>query len=100
CARARGGRRREVVSLLLPLIPQAFYALFGAQAAGIANPVNSFLEASQIAHILTAAKTKVLIAPGPAEGFDIWQKVARIRDQLPDLKAILVVEPWGPPPEG
>jgi len=97
---ALGVRPGDVVSILLPLVPQAFYALFGAQAAGIANPVNSFLESPQIAHILQAAKTKVLIALGPAEGFDIWQKVARIRDQLPDLKAILVVEPWGPPPEG
>jgi fatty-acyl-CoA synthase len=90
----------DVVSVLLPLIPQAFYGLFGAQAAGIVNPVNSFLEPDQILHILHAAKTKVLIALGPAEGFDIWQKVARIRHQLTDLKAILVVEPWGPPPEG
>jgi len=97
---ALGVRPGDVVSLLLPLIPQAFYALFGAQAAGIANPVNSYLEPPQIAHILQAAKTKVLITLGPAEGFDIWQKVARIRDQLPDLKAILVVEPWGPPPDG
>jgi fatty-acyl-CoA synthase len=96
---ALGVRPGEVVSILLPLVPQAFYALFGAQAAGIANPVNSFLEAPQIAHILQAAKTKVLIALGPAEGFDIWQKVARIRSQLPDLKAILVVA-LGPPPEG
>lgn len=90
----------DVVGLLLPLIPQAFYALFGAQAAGIANPVNSYLEAPQIAHILQTSKAKVLIALGPAEGFDIWQKVARIRGELPDLKAILVVEPWGPPPDG
>jgi fatty-acyl-CoA synthase len=97
---ALGVGPQDVVSILLPLIPQAFYALFGAQAAGIANPVNSFLEPGQIAHILNAAKTKVLVALGPAEGFDIWQKVARIRSELPDLKAILVVEPWGPPPEG
>ncbi|HMS05848.1 MAG TPA: acyl-CoA synthetase [Burkholderiaceae bacterium] len=95
-----GVKSGDVVSLLLPLIPQAFYALFGAQAAGIANPVNSFLEPAQIAHILQAAKTKVLIAMGPSEGFDIWEKVSRIRDQLPDLKAILVVSPWGPPPAG
>jgi fatty-acyl-CoA synthase len=97
---ALGVGPQDVVSILLPLIPQAFYALFGAQAAGIANPVNAFLEPGHIAHILQAAKTKVLIALGPAEGFDTWQKVARIRDQLPDLKAVLVVEPWGPPPEG
>ena len=90
----------DVVSLMLPLIPQTFYALWGAQAAGIVNPVNTYLEPGHIAHILRAARTKVLIALGPAEGFDIWQKVAQIRDELPDLRAILVVEPWGPPPDG
>ena len=47
----------DVVSLLLPLLPQAFATLFGAEAAGIANPVNPHLEAPQIAAILRAAKT-------------------------------------------
>jgi fatty-acyl-CoA synthase len=82
---------RDAVSMMLPLVPQAFYALYGAQAAGIANPINSFLEPEHIAHILRAAKTKVLITYGQAGGFDIWEKVARIRSQLPDLKAVLVV---------
>ena len=31
----------DVVSLMLPLLPQSFYALFGAEAAGIANPNNN-----------------------------------------------------------
>ena len=81
----------DVVSLLLPLVPQAFYALFGAQAAGIANPINAFLEAEQIAHILKAAGTKVLITLGPVPNSDTWEKVLRIRDELPNLKAILAV---------
>src|SRR4051812_16595129 len=42
----------DVVSLLLPLSPQAFFALFGAQATGIANPVNPMLSATQLAEIL------------------------------------------------
>jgi len=95
-----GVGKDDVVSILLPLIPQSFYALYGVQAAGIANPVNPFLEPDQIAHILRAANTKVIITMGPAEGSDTWEKIAQIRDQLPDLKAILVVQPWGPPPEG
>jgi fatty-acyl-CoA synthase len=81
----------DVVSLLLPLLPQAFSALFGAEAAGIANPVNPLLAASQIADILRAARTKVLVALGPLPGTDIWAKVESIRDALPDLRAILVV---------
>lgn len=86
----------DVVSLLLPLVPQAFCALYGAQAAGIVNPVNAFLEADHIAHILRAARTKVLVTLGPREGYDIWEKVARIRKELPELKAILVVGRMGP----
>lgn len=81
----------DVVSLLLPLVPQAFFALFGAEAAGIANPVNPLLEAGQIAEILRAAKTKVLVALGPVPGSDIWSKVEKIRSELPDLEAIVVV---------
>lgn len=81
----------DVVSLLLPLLPQSFFSLFGAEAVGIANPVNPLLEAGQIAEILRAANTKVLVALGPVPGTDIWAKVERIRDQLPALKAIVVV---------
>jgi fatty-acyl-CoA synthase len=88
---ALGVGPKDVVTLLLPLVPQAFYALYGAQAAGIVNPVNAFLEAGQIAHIMRAANTKVLVTLGPTQGFDIWEKVSRIRAELPQLKAVLVV---------
>ena len=81
----------DVVSFLLPLLPQSFYGLFGAQAAGIANPVNPLLSPTQIAEILAAAHTKVLVVLGPVPGSDIWDKVQQIRHQLPQLKAILVV---------
>jgi hypothetical protein len=33
----------------MPLVPQAFMTLFGAEAAGIANPVNPLLEPYQLA---------------------------------------------------
>ena len=85
----------DVVSLLLPLLPQSFFTLFGAQAAGIANPVNPLLSAGQIAEILRAANTKVLVALGPMPGSDIWDKVQLIKDQLPNLKAIVVVHGSG-----
>jgi fatty-acyl-CoA synthase len=81
----------DTVSLMLPLIPQNCFALFGAEAAGIANPVNPLLEPYQIAEILKAAGTKVLVALGPAPGVEIWEKVQRVRAELPGLKAILQV---------
>ena len=81
----------DVVSFLLPLLPQSFYTLFGAEAAGIANPVNPLLEPHQLVEILRAANTKVLVTFGPSEGADIWQKVEMIRDQLPALEHIVQV---------
>lgn len=82
---------RDVVSFLLPLLPQSFYTLFGAEAAGIANPVNPLLEPHQIAEILEASDTKVLVCLGPLPGTDIWEKVEKVRGRLKKLKAIVQV---------
>lgn len=90
---ALGVGKDDVVSFLLPLLPDAFVTLFGAEAAGIANPVNPLLEPHQIAEILEAAQTKVLVALGPMPGTDIWQKVEQVRSPLKHLKAIVQVGP-------
>src|SRR6185503_15498162 len=86
-----GVGRGDVVSLLLPLLPQAFVALFGAQAVGVANPVNPMLSAAQIADIVRAAGTRVLVTIGPVEGSDLWDKVTAVRHAVPSLKTVLVV---------
>jgi fatty-acyl-CoA synthase len=90
----------DVVSFLLPLLPDAFVTLFGAEATGIANPVNPLLEPHQIAEILDAARTTVLVALGPVPGTDIWQKVEQVRGSLKHLKAIVQVNGSGDPASG
>lgn len=97
---ALGVASDDVVSLLLPLLPEAFITLFGAEAAGIANPVNPLLESYQIAEILEAARTSVLVALGPMPGTDIWQKVEQVRGRLKHLKAIVQVHGPGDPANG
>ncbi len=87
----------DVVSYLLPNLPHTHYVLWGGEAAGIVNPINPMLEAGTIRDICQAAGTKVLVALGEVEGSDIWQKVIAIRDDLPDLKAIVRV--FGPSDE-
>jgi len=94
---ALGVGKDDVVSFLLPLLPEAFITLFGAEAAGIANPVNPLLEPHQIAEILESARTSVLVALGPMPGTDIWQKVEQVRGNLKALKAIVQVHGPGDP---
>src|ERR1700723_960256 len=93
---ALGTTGNDVVSFLLPLLPEAFITLFGAEAAGIANPVNPLLEPHQIVEILEAARTTVLVALGPVPGTDIWKKVEQVRKHLKHLKAIVQVGPGDP----
>ncbi|MGH6677931.1 MAG: AMP-binding protein, partial [Bradyrhizobium sp.] len=97
---ALGVGANDVVSFLLPLVPEAFVTLFGAEAAGIANPVNPLLAPHQIAEILEAARTTVLVALGPMPGTDIWQKVEPLRGGLKHLKAIVQVGGPGDPAKG
>jgi fatty-acyl-CoA synthase len=94
---ALGAGGSDVVSFMLPLLPEAFITLFGAEAAGIANPVNPLLEPHQIAEILQAANTTILVALGPVPGTDIWKKVEQVRGKLKHLKAIVQVHGPGDP---
>ena len=80
---------KDVVSYLLPNVPQTHFLLWGGQAAGIVNPINFLLEAHTIRDICQAAGTKILVALGEYPGLDIWQKVMSIRKDLPGVKAIV-----------
>ncbi len=87
----------DVVSYLLPAIPQAHFVFWGVEAVGIINPVNPMLEADTLRDIFRAAGTQVLVALGETPGADIWQKVEQIRHDLPELKT--VVRMMGPDDE-
>ncbi|HFB52480.1 MAG TPA: acyl-CoA synthetase, partial [Anaerolineae bacterium] len=83
--------KNDVVSMVLPSLPQAHFTIWGGEAAGIVNPINPLLEAQQMADIMNAAETKVLVTLSAFPGVDIWQKVASIADQIPTLETILQV---------
>ncbi|MBW1925439.1 MAG: AMP-binding protein, partial [Deltaproteobacteria bacterium] len=82
---------KDVVTYLLPNLPQTHYVLWGGETAGIANPINPMLEAETIREICEAAGTKVLVALGDLPGTDIWPKVEAIRKRIPTLKSVIRV---------
>lgn len=81
----------DAVSILLPIMPQSHPAIWGAQAAGIANPINSMLEAEHIAEIIETADSKVVICLGPSAHTDLWTKLMQILHRLPKVHTVLVV---------
>ncbi len=97
--RALGVGPDDVVTLLMPGVPEAFFGLWGAEIAAVADPVNYFLDATQIAGIMKEAGARALIAADPSIFPDIWPKVETIRALLPDL-LVIRVGGSGPAPAG
>ena len=92
-----GVGRGDAVGLLLPNVPEAHIALWGAEAVGRACPINFMLRAEYIVELLEAAGAKVLVALGPDPDLDIWSKVADLKAALPDLNLICQVKGGGEP---
>ncbi len=95
-----GVRPDDVVTYILPNLPQTHYVLWGAEAVGIANPVNPMLEAGTIRDICIAARTKILVALGEFPGSDTWEKVEAIRGEIPSLTHVIRVMGPGDENEG
>jgi fatty-acyl-CoA synthase len=88
--RAHGIGPDDTVTLLLPGLPETFIALWAAEIAAVANPVNYFLDATQIAGIMKEAGARALIAADASIFPDIWPKVEAIRKAMPDLKVFRI----------
>ena len=90
--RALAGPTEPRVALLLPPLPDAWFALWGAETAGIACPINHALADDYLVALLNAARANVVVtlAPGhPASG--IGQRVLGLRGQCPALNLVLTV---------
>ncbi len=79
------------VALLLPAIPQAHWALWGAETAGVACPMNFALDAAHLAELIDSTGANILVALGPHPQLDIWARVQGLRERCPGLRHVLVV---------
>ncbi|MBK0391029.1 AMP-binding protein [Ramlibacter algicola] len=68
----------DAVALLAPNHPLTHAALWGAQLAGRACPINPLLQPEHIAALLRASGAKVLVALGPNDEVDMWSTVRQV----------------------
>jgi fatty-acyl-CoA synthase len=88
------GEDKPRVAMLLPAIPQAYFTLFGGEAAGVVCPINYLLSAEHIAELIHAAQINILVALGDLGAqseLDIASKISQIKAQCPALKKVLLV---------
>ena len=79
------------VALLLPPMPETHIALWGAETAGIACPINFQLNHEHVAELVRAVDANILIALGPAPDLDIDDKVDSLQRECPGLRHVLRV---------
>jgi fatty-acyl-CoA synthase len=89
--RELGVARGDVVTLLVPSIPDSVIALWAAEAVGIAHPVNTLLRATDISATMRAAASRVLVALGPQAGSDLWEKAMAAAEATPSLRAVVAL---------
>ena len=79
----------DAVAILAPNIPETHYALWGAQVAGRACPINFLLQADHIAALLKASNAKLIVALGPNDELNLWPTVENVR-ALCDLPVLQI----------
>jgi fatty-acyl-CoA synthase len=89
---AVSGGAPPVVSILTPLVAEAFIASWAGAAVGIANCINPFLRIEHVASIMNAAGTTVLVCGTPADGPGAWNDIAKLRAMVPTLRAVWSVD--------
>ncbi len=89
---ALGVGKDDVVSFLLPNLPETHLTLWGAQAAGIAAAFNPLLEPAAMAALLAAVRTKVLVTLAPFPGLDLWSRLQHVLGQIDSLEHVVLVD--------
>lgn len=86
-----GVQTDEPVAIILPNVAQTHIAIWGAQAAGIAMPINPLLEPKAIAELLRGSGAKIVITLAPFPNVDIWQNVTAAINEVAAIRHVLYV---------
>ncbi|MEN8874819.1 MAG: AMP-binding protein, partial [Pacificibacter sp.] len=90
--RALGISETDVVAYILPNTNETALTFLGGMVAGIVNPINPLLDATQIASILRETNAKVVVTLKPFPKTDIPQKVAEAVKNAPNVTTVLEVD--------
>jgi acyl-coenzyme A synthetase/AMP-(fatty) acid ligase len=90
--RSLGVGEKDVVAYLLPNSTETAVVLLAGAVAGIVNPINPLLDASQIAAILRETKASVLVTLKPFPHTDLAQKAAAALELAPGVHTVLEVD--------
>jgi fatty-acyl-CoA synthase len=65
----------DSVAILMPHVPASQIALWGAEVAGRACPINPMLRPEHVVALLTAARARIAVVLGANKDIDIWNAI-------------------------
>jgi fatty-acyl-CoA synthase len=88
----KAGPRGSVVAVMLSMVPESLIAMWGAATAGVAVPLNPFLEFGALVGVLKQTEASVLVTSR-----DILQKKVdggadTLRERVPNLRHVFYVD--------
>lgn len=90
--RSLGIGPNDVVAYVLPNATETVVTLIGGAVAGIVNPINPLLDATQIGSILRETNAKVVVTLRAFPKTDVAQKTAKAVALAPNVKTVLEVD--------
>ncbi|GAA6154351.1 acyl-CoA synthetase [Pseudoteredinibacter isoporae] len=87
-----GVESKDAVSIMLPTLPHTVYAIWGAQCAGIASPLNPLLEPRHIAEIIEVTGSKVFVAMAPMPSAPhLWETTKAVLQLSPQIEHLVLI---------
>ena len=90
-----GVRDGDCVFYLLPTMPQLFVVTMAGMETGITHGANWMLKADHWLELIRASNAKVVVALGPTPGYEIWENLQTIREELKGIHVFSVKGPGG-----
>ncbi len=93
---ARGVQGETGVGVLLPNLPQTYFALFGSQAVAVACPISPTMGPGAVAGVLLAGRCEVLVTEGPTHNPSLWQRACAALAESTGVRHVLALGGGGP----
>ena len=90
-----GVRDNDCVFYLLPTMPELYVVTMAGLETGITHGANWMLKADHWVELIHASRAKVVVALGPTPGYEVWESLQQVRDQLPGVHVFSVQGPGG-----
>ncbi|GAA1668842.1 acyl-CoA synthetase [Citricoccus zhacaiensis] len=91
CFTAASGSQRTIVATMVPMLNDGLIALWAAQTAGVAVPINPFIEYHALVGLLRTSEATVLVTTPEVAKERGLDDFADLRADVPSLKRVLLI---------